>query len=625
VIATPLTLGNKEYIVTSTSSDPDCPANIDTAFIEVVTTPSPNAGVPDSVCLGEPISLNGALSNTNNNAVWLTFNPGIISPTVNFLPNFSVPNPTVTTDKPGIYYFILRETSQLCGQYKDTVAVTVIKPEQILQGYNPSCFGQTDGEITVDNQFADEYSYDNGVTWLPDSNLIGFAAGTYTVCSRNYLGCDTCASVVVPEGPQIGMDVSNDTLICENGTASLNGFGSGGISFFYHWDHTADQAALQPVNPVTPRFYKVYVENEGGCLSNTDSIYVDILPPLEMTNSADTAVCPGETAYMLATAAAGNGGPYNFKWSHGPETNGTNADEQSVQPASTTTYTLTVSDNCETSPLSATFEIEISPLPVPAFLVEEDSICEPAVFRLYNNTDPLLSESTFWEISSGDNYTDLDSIVTTPYSYGSYDVTLTVLTPDGCVNTTTVQGFLKSMVKPHSAFRFNPNPVTMFNTKLNFSNYSLGAQHFEWYFPSGAPNYSEEESVAVQYPDGVVENYPVNFVAISDFGCRDTSMQIVEVLSEVILYVPNTFTPNDDLFNNTWSMSIAGIEIESFELTVYNRWGEEVFRSHDIDEAWDGRYSGEIVSDGLYSYIIRANDAISTENYQWSGNLNVIK
>lgn len=620
VVATPTALGQFTYIVNSPNNDPDCPNTGDTAFVDVSTVPFPDAGQPDSFCFGEDILLNGTTSQPNNSILWQTYTPGINPPpTVTFSPNFSTENPTVTADEPGIYYFILRETSLLCGQYKDTVEVHVIEPTQNVFVQSPSCAGQTDGQISITNVYADEYSFDNGLTWVTNNTQGGFAPGMYTVCSKNYLGCDTCDVVEVPEGPEIGMSITQDTIICRNGTATIEAFGQGGNSFTYHWGHTSDVAGQQNVSPTAPTFYPVFAENEGGCISDPDSIFVDLLPELTLETSVDTAVCPGEVAVLSASLSGGIGGPYNFNWSTGETTTSPQMNEINVAPGQTTTYTITGTDLCETSSVSEDITVTIFPLPEPQFTVLEDSICEPASFQLTNTTDPTLTESLFWEISDGQVFQNVETFSPEALYEGTYDVRLTVTSPDGCVNDLFNSGFLVAMKKPTALFRYNPNPVKMFNTEVGFTNLSVGAQYYQWWLQGAIPNSSFQNEVEVSYPDGVVANYPVELIAITEFGCSDTSRQVVEVLSEVVLYVPNSFTPNDDEHNNFWVPVIDGVDLSTVKVQVFNRWGERVFESSDLNVGWDGRHKGQVVPTGVYSYSIKAEDATSTESYEWTG------
>lgn len=116
---------------------------------------------------------------------WQTLTSGIVpTPTVSFSPNFSSLTPTVTVNQPGLYQFILRETNVGCGMNRDTVRVLVIQPQQTVNVTPPSCFGQIDGQITIVNSSAVQYSFDNTITWVANATLTGLSSGTYTVCSK---------------------------------------------------------------------------------------------------------------------------------------------------------------------------------------------------------------------------------------------------------------------------------------------------------------------------------------------------------------------------------------------------------------------------------------------------------
>jgi len=99
----------------------------------------------------------------------------------------------------------------------------------------------------------------------------------------------------------------------------------------------------------------------------------------------------------------------------------------------------------------------------------------------------------------------------------------------------------------------------------------------------------------------------------------------VIVLPEILIYVPNTFTPNSDEFNQLWGIHMEGIDVYNFELLVYNRWGEIVWESKNPSETWDGVYKGELVMDGTYTWTIKAKDIYSDDMFLYSGYVNVLK
>jgi gliding motility-associated-like protein len=77
---------------------------------------------------------------------------------------------------------------------------------------------------------------------------------------------------------------------------------------------------------------------------------------------------------------------------------------------------------------------------------------------------------------------------------------------------------------------------------------------------------------------------------------------IVKVAPGLQVYVPNTFTPNEDGMNDKFGATGQGIA--SFSMQIYNRWGELVFESHDLNDKWDGRFHGEIMPNSVYLYKI---------------------
>jgi gliding motility-associated-like protein len=221
-----------------------------------------------------------------------------------------------------------------------------------------------------------------------------------------------------------------------------------------------------------------------------------------------------------------------------------------------------------------------------------------------------------------------DTIVTDTLMAGLYDMQMIVTTDLGCVDSLSFADALTVKPKPKADFKHSPNPVLMFNTNVLFTNYSLGAQTYEWWFEQGTPtNSTLANNVSVQFPDGTTGIYEVQLVATSDLGCTDTMLYDLIVFPEILIYAPNTFTPDDDEFNQGWRVYMEGIDLLNFNLTVYNRWGEMVWESNDISVPWDGTYgqNGRPVQDGTYTWFIRAADALNDSKYEFNGHVNIIR
>ena len=95
-------------------------------------------------------------------------------------------------------------------------------------------------------------------------------------------------------------------------------------------------------------------------------------------------------------------------------------------------------------------------------------------------------------------------------------------------------------------------------------------------------------------------DYEVTQVVSSDFGCIDSITLLVAVETDFYMYIPTAFTPDNDGVNDCFQ--IKGVGYEGYELVVLNRWGNEVYRTSDIDACWDGTFNGKNLPMGAYSW-----------------------
>ena len=506
----------------------------------------------------------------------------------------------------------------------DDIVVTVQNLIQNEITIDPTCATGSDGEIHVDTPNATEYNIDGG-PFQADSFFVNLGQGTYSICSRSAIGCVICQNVTLTDPTPMLMSVSPDTTICENGTATISASATGGTTFTYHWDFTTDTNPSQIVNPAVSSSYTVYAENEDGCTSPTETIEVFVNPPIDGTISADVSICPGDDVDLNATATGGIGGPYTFSWSPGPVNTGNASDQINVSPSDTTLYTLTITDGCESTPFELTTTVNVAPLPVPQYILTNPDQCEPATFDLINNTDPALSEFVTWVVNGEQTFVNQDAISTGEWMAGSYDVQMIVTSFEGCVDSTTFLNALVVNPVPTASFTYSPNPVTMFSTQVQFTNSSTGADIYDWSFVDGEPSTSTAENPSVLFPDGVTGEYDVTLTVTSEHGCIDSTQQTVIVYPEVLIYAPNTFTPDGDEFNQDWRVYMEGIDVFDWNIQIFNRWGQLVWESDDINIGWDATYQGKLVEDGTYVWIIRTKDLLNDNKYTFNGHVNVIK
>jgi gliding motility-associated-like protein len=105
-------------------------------------------------------------------------------------------------------------------------------------------------------------------------------------------------------------------------------------------------------------------------------------------------------------------------------------------------------------------------------------------------------------------------------------------------------------------------------------------------------------------------------------GCEQKACITIEVSLESTLYIPNAFTPNGDDLNDV--LYTPGTNIVTYHFMIYNRWGNLVFESDDMEKGWDGTYKGERVKDDVYNYRLIA-EGIDHAIYKKTGFIAVVK
>lgn len=622
-----------------------------------------------------PAGMNCAQTGTGNGSVTITYTGGIAATAANtgpycggetielqgpsglgtYIYNWTGPNgftsnvqsptiPNATVGMAGTYQLILTDSS--CPEADTATTVVEVNPvptvDPILD--QTICHDDNTQQVTFTGAVAG-----TDYNWTNTNTTTGLAAnglGDIASFTGNAIGVVEVSNIEVtpstpfctgtPEQftitvlPTPEVTLTADTTICENGTATMVAVGSGGGGgpYTYFWGHTANNDSIQDVNPLTPSNYTVYVENIFGCISAIEDVNVNVHSPLSGNISPFDTICPGYPTDIWANCSGGIGQPYTFTWSTTDTQTGPDNHQISVNPPQTTTYTVTVTDGCETTPIVMQTEVFVAPLPVPQYEVLNPEQCEPAVFTIVNTTDPALSEFVYCWVEPDMQYLNVDTIVTDTLMAGFYDMQMIVTTDLGCVDSLTFDDALNVKGKPKADFKHAPNPVLMFNTNVLFTNYSLGANTFEWWFEDGAPATSQlPNNVQVQFPDGQTGTYDIMLVATSELGCTDTALYELIVFPEILIYAPNTFTPDGDEFNQGWRVYMEGIDLQDFELVIYNRWGEIIWESHDISVEWDGTYgqNGRPVQDGTYTWLIRASDALNDNKYEYNGHVNVIR
>ncbi len=199
---------------------------------------------------------------------------------------------------------------------------------------------------------------------------------------------------------------------------------------------------------------------------------------------------------------------------------------------------------------------------------------------------------------------------------GGYDVTYNITSLIGCEYTNFQPGYLQVYPRPTAGFTATPQPTRIPDTRIQFESItSNNVMEWYWLFDSiqnlGVSPLADPEFV---FPIDIGGDYPVTLVVTDADGCSSQITRMIEVLDLFALYIPTSFTPNNDGVNDAFFVQGADIDPNRFTLQIFNRWGNQVFETFDLNEPWYGpstEGSGYYAPDGLYYYrvVVYANSS----------------
>jgi gliding motility-associated-like protein len=170
--------------------------------------------------------------------------------------------------------------------------------------------------------------------------------------------------------------------------------------------------------------------------------------------------------------------------------------------------------------------------------------------------------------------------------------------------------------KPFADFTFEPQaPIEGLNW-VQFTNTSQGGKSFNWYFIN-----NKGYSTKTENPNYLFENtgvYPIALVVKNQWNCLDTIVKTIKVEPDFSIYIPNTFTPNDDDKNEVFLPVLRGEKL--YTLQIFNRWGTKIFESKNPAQGWDGTFQGESCKQDVYTWRIRVS-SLDGEAKEYTGHV----
>lgn len=486
--------------------------------------------------------------------------------------------------------------------------------------------GEGPWTITVTEDGAQLDSFEtNGGDFVYD----GLTPGAFVVSIADTGGCEYVIDIDMPEPQPMEFDLSPDVTICLTGSTSLEA--SSDMDFNGTWEYTWDQGLgvsnSVTVSPMETTTYTVFATDQAGCTSEPQSVTVSLYDPLSVAITGPDVICGGSVAELEVSDADGGFGAYSYEWFFNGLSIG-NGDAVSNEQQITGEYCAVITDACETPSETSCIEVVVeTPLAV-AFEADTTQGCIPQALEFTILNEPEAYEEAVWDFGNGTVSTELDPIAIYP-DPGLYDVSLQLTSPLGCIYDVNYPAYISIFTNPVAGFQASPQPTTMPETEISFFDQSSSnVVLWDWIFDTGSLlGMSQEQNPVFEFPIDVGGVYPVRLTVTDVNGCTDQITRDIVVNDLLNIYVPNAFSPNNDGVNELFKVEGTDIDPSRFSLMVFNRWGEKVFETTDINEGWNGDFQGGdyYIQNEIYTWRLVVHALSTAERIELSGTVAVMR
>lgn len=428
---------------------------------------------------------------------------------------------------------------------------------------------------------------------------------------------DPCGNVTplildlfIQDIPPLTAQINATTINCPGENVVLSTSISGGLAPFSYLWNTGQQTATINFTPSVSASYSVEVS--GTCSNQPSSanimVTVPVFQPLTISVNNDiTEVCP-YIPVLLDITPTGGSGIYSFEWLENT-TQISSLDTVTVSTSVSTNFVATVTDNC-------------------------GSVASETVFYTITSPPLIVTTSPAIEICPGDSafvtaiasggygsyyyvWPHNNTTVSSLWVYPSATTNYVVNVSDECQTFSVPAIASVIVIEPNANFEISSNTL-MIGLPIAFQNTSTNASFYSWNFGEGSTS-SLANPIITYFIDST---YYVTLIVTDNKGCSDTITKPITIKEELYIYIPNSFTPDDDEHNCYFYGSFIGLK--SLDISIYNRWGELIFEAADLNFEWDGKYGNTNVQSGAYSWRINYV-TIKGQRETISGHVNVIR
>jgi gliding motility-associated-like protein len=490
-------------------------------------------------------------------------------------------------------------TSENAYYHIDDVKLVPTSPQGLPAGGDTTvCYGDSVRLSTAVSDSVSDYHWSPSAT-LSDTDAVdpqAFPDSTtsYTVTKRTC--CDTVSeqvTVIVLDSATIPQGL-RDTSLCQGDSVPLSRIDPRAVSE-YDWsppNGLSDTSGPAPLaSPDSTTNYAVAERTCGD--TSTASVTLTVLDTPSVQLPHDSCALTGDSIGIGPSFLSDSS---SVQWDPSQGLSDPSDPSPVAFPDSSTSYRITVTDT--TNGCTNSERIELLPL---AFYPEDTAICSGDSVRVQAIEHPDLQYE--WSPDSGLQGTLAPDPIFHPDSTRIYTMTQR----SGC---DTGQRTFRITVLTNPAIEAGEDRRLPKGTSTSIGSAPENGVQYSWTpqagltDPNSTPTHAEPDKSRTYILEALNDST----------GCRSRDTVRIEVF-EPELYIPNVFAPSAKGNTENRKFRVHGGPFEEYHLQVFSRWGELVFETKDPNEAWKGRYKGELLKGGVYSYQFRGvlKDGVEVE------------
>lgn len=616
----------------------DCPYVVSADIVSQTTT---NNGQGTGYCNGFTISYH---NNSYNGTTyfWDFGDPNTLADTSRIY------NPTYTFPGVGDYTVtLIVNPGKACGDTTTEVfhIHPLLKPDFLApngQCFQNNSFNFFGGGVYQGNG---SFNWNFGANASPPSantptvNNVNFTTiGTHTVgFTVNENGCTATATktIEVYQNPVASIGPFN-TSGCVPQVVTFSNTSTAGTAMTYQW-HFSNGLTSTLLNPTetfsVPGVYSVSltVITNQKCIDTSKVVAVNNLtvypiPTSNFTITSATDKCFENNNFDFTNSTVFQGASGTLNWSFGSAASTSVATTHTVNnvvynAAGLYPVSLTASENGCSSTTTKT--VELYPNPVAGIQPINAAGCDPQVVAFQNISTSASPLTYLWQFSDGttSNAENPEHTFTPP---GIYNYTLTIITSDKCIDTNVVSSVSSITVSPSpvSSFTAAPRIVSIFEPDINFYNlFTNDVIAWSYNFGDGSSDLNTVNPIHTYSTWG---DYNVTLTVSNQYNCSNTSDLLIRILPEFRFWVPNSFTPGKaDGLNDIFKPVTIGVEDYTFY--IFNRWGEQIYKTNDTESGWNGTFKGKDSPMDVYVWKCDFKNVVSKEHESHVGHVTLVR